>query len=338
MEKGADPQQLTSAEFAAMVDFDMLPELRACYGEGEDFDNACKAFATRIGQPDRWRSISLPAYVSWDSATIHPWARQLLCAPRVSSDEINSYVNDRIRAELGVEVPAAYRAVPWGLSPLETAPAPPQPRAQGVVQSGMLATLQGRARPAALQPTEREREEQRRADAAATRGTDALNRALLKYSADNGGADFVDVCMRDMARTNPAMRCIWPQQWMPLCKVTPDIHSPVEHMVGTIKHYLKRKMRENLCAKDDLLFQASTYQDWVLAAVEEKGNGEAGRHHITRSVDKQKCICMILAAPKTEIVTLEYTFMGKDTEVGNKRQTHRVRGAAGHWITISKWT
>lgn len=340
VEKGADPQTLTSAEFAAMFDFNMLPALCACFGEGEEFDNHCKAFAQRIGKPDQWRSISLPAYISWDSATIHPWARQLMCAPRVDSGVINEYVKLRIAEELKVAVPPDWKAVQPGLSPLDQTPLPPPPQPPGSHHRHIRSFLQpnatqGEAQGAAAQPAQP-------ADAAATQAAAAVHKALeaalAKYSKDNNGASFVDVCKREMARTDPAMRCIWPQQWMPLYKVTPDIHSPVEHMVGTIKLFLKRKMRENLCKGDDLLLQAKTYQDWVLQAVQEKGIGEAGTRHITRSIDKQKCICMILAAEKDEDVTLHYTFMGQDTQVGNKKTTHVKKGRAGDWILERRWT
>lgn len=331
---------MTSAEWAAMVDHHILPELRKCYpNDGPEFDALCQKFAKRIGVPDKWRDIALPSFISWDNASVHAHARKLLCAPRVPWADINAYVNTRIKEEFNIDTPAGYE--PATPKPPPRAPAPPP---EGTVMRGMAATLRAgrRARPERQRERtpEAEREERRQA-AQRQRAFEAecikIDAELLKWEQDHG-ASFVDVCKREMAKTQPAMRCIFPQQWMPLIRVTPDIHSPVEHMVGTIKRYIKMKIRENLGAANSMLFKAKTYQDWVLEAVEKRGNGESGRRHIKRSVDKQKCICQLLAAKTTEDVELHYVFMGDDNEVGNKRSVWKMKGFAGNWITNSRWT
>ena len=122
---------------------------------------------------------------------------------------INAYVNDRIRTELNVAVPASNRAVPGGLSPLGTAPAPPLRQAPGMVRAGLKATLERTERAPEPQRTARELQHREQADKAAAQGSSKLARFLGKYGMDNGGADFVDVCMREMARNVPGKQ--WPK-------------------------------------------------------------------------------------------------------------------------------
>ncbi|MGV0990574.1 hypothetical protein [Limnohabitans sp.] len=325
-----------------MLDHHIIPELRKCYTDG-DFDQACKDFAELIGKPDEWRSIQFPAFLSVDSASIHMWAKQLMTTPRVPIEQINEKLRQRAADEFG---DAEFATAPW--QPVAPPPpAAPQPQAEGTVSAGVGAMLGFKAparEPTPPPPTAAEQAAaaQARADAAKRdRAAEVvqikLDAQLLHYKRENG-VDFIDVAMRELANADPAMRCIFPQQWMPLAKCTPDVHSPVEHMVGMIKDHLRDCIRENLHNEDDMLFKAATYQRWVRAAAADKGSGEVGQQRIRRSIDKQKCICQILAADKGKLVTVSHTFMHGSETVGNKQSKHVVRGTGGEWPRDRRWS
>lgn len=323
--EGNDQHGVTSAEFAAMFDQHILPDLRSFY-EGDGFDEACQVFAKKIGRESEWRNVSLPAFLSLDNATIHVWARKLMCVPRVHADTINEHVNARIKKEFDI-APGAYEAVPRPPPP----PPRPEPSANGPAQN-LAACLQGR--PLVRAPTPEPVQAAAPAPGLTQEQQGVRNRVLFALAAykERTGDDLVEVVKREMALTMPGMRCLFPQQFMPLYEVTPDVHSPVEHMVGTLKRYVQRRMREQLTNRDALM-AARSYQQWLREAVATLGNEAAGRHHITRSIEKQKCICQILATPVHKIVVVKYTF-----KWSKNKHEWRVRGSAGAWIYDNKWS
>jgi hypothetical protein len=327
--EGNDPKAVTSAEFAAMFDMHIMPDLRSFYEGKGDFDQQCQDFAKLIGRESDWRNISFPAFISLDNATIHVWARKLMCVPRVHADEINARVSARIESEFSLPAGtcAQYEAVPRPAPP----PPPPEPSPNGPAQN-----LQSilNSEPMERAPTPEPPVQPAPAPGpseAQQKATRIAEEKLNMYKIKNG-ADLVQVVKREMAETMEGMRCLVPEQFMPLCEVTPDVHSPIEHMVGTIKRYVKSKMREQLTNRDALL-SARSYQVWLREAVAKKGNGPDGLYHINRSIEKQKCICQILATPRDKIVEVTYTF-----KWSKHKPKWRVRGSAGAWIYGNKWS
>jgi hypothetical protein len=126
---------------------------------------------------------------------------------------------------------------------------------------------------------------------------------------------------------------IIPHQYMPLCPITPDIHSVVEHMVGTLKGWVSQKLLAMDLDSDEVLL-GSTYQGLIWKAVQERGNGQAGREHIQGSLRKWVHILEILSAEKGQELKIPYDF-SKGKMRG--QQEHLVQGTAGDWPP-HKWT
>jgi hypothetical protein len=156
---------------------------------------------------------------------------------------------------------------------------------------------------------------------------------LSDYTVQNG----VDLWLLTQWKESimmPEFCCLLPQQFMPLSKVSPDLHNCAEHMVGTLKSDVRRQLLDSDLNNPEL-WKGRAYQAMLLDAVRERGNGPSGLNHVRRSVEKWPCTCAILAADEDEEVTLHYIF-GKPGP--NKQSVHVVKGTAGQWIRISKWT
>ena len=130
--------------------------------------------------------------------------------------------------------------------------------------------------------------------------------ALQRYAAEQG-LDFYQQCIWQTAQSDKRYRCILPQQFADHPPSTPEMNSPAEHMVGTIKGVLKRCILATRCNLEQLKL-GRTYQQWVLQAVQERSNGAAGRWHVARSVEKLPCIHKILTADAGEPVACQYIF------------------------------
>ena len=130
-----------------------------------------------------------------------------------------------------------------------------------------------------------------------------------------------------------------PQQFMPLPEATPDLHSPIEHLVRSVKACVRDKLMDGMSDPATDVLSGATYQAWLNEAVLERCNGECGMHALRRSIEKQLCICQILSTPLGEKVWVRYVF-GDDgvNATGKKKEWHEVRGTGGGWITDSRFT
>lgn len=152
------------------------------------------------------------------------------------------------------------------------------------------------------------------------------------------GVDFWQLRMWELALTQPGWCCLLPQQYMPLSKVSPDLHCVVEHMVGTVKHGVREELLD-MDLNDESMWVGSTYQVVIDKVVSSRGQGERGVHHVSRSVEKWPHVAAILAADQNEVLTLKYVFGdGGENESGRKTCEHEVRGTAGDYIRDTKWT
>ena len=161
--------------------------------------------------------------------------------------------------------------------------------------------------------------------------------ALLQRLPVQDGLTWMQRTLRQLANERKEARVLLPQQFMPLVKTTPDIHCPVEHMIGTLKAKVKQKAWEHVMDAD--LYDAAVWQRWLNEAVAEYGNGVNGRKHISGSFRKQKCICEILRTPQGEFVVVKFVFGdGGANPTGRKRSEWEVAGTGGGWIPVAKWT
>ena len=351
--EGNLPRATTASEFAAFLDLHILPDLRQMHIDNPvhgSFEADCREFARELGLDDAHSHlVQLPAWISLDNATIHPWGRKLMCNPRASSEDIDKHVRSCLYHEFG-NLPGLEK---FTLSP---GPKPVQPQrppkrnrrgASGHVPAHVHGEADRKAVRDALHDVELAEyhtklaawEEEDRAWRSVTAVCNRVYKKLeqLDTQRQPGEHTWMQRTLRKLADQRKDVRILLPQQFMPLAKVTPDVHCVVEHMVNTLK--LAVKQRALLQLHSDVLFRASAWQEWLLEAVQERGNGAAGRKHISRSIEKQKCVCKILCTPAGESVTLHYVFGdGGANPTGRKCTTWVVKGTGGGWILDSKWT
>jgi len=302
----------------------VVPTLRSFYikdrknpGHVKHYMAKCKKVAEQVQlQPWQWPLVTLPFFMSMDWDTRHTWVRQVLACPRVQQEDVYT-VTEAARQEL----------------------------TQG--------QLRGPAPDAASMAADNVRDAHNRGGFSGQLARNAVRQGhleeLRQAFRDEHGHDAELKALWDKALEDPT---IWStvlfHQFMPLSKVAPDEHCPPEHGVGTCKSGVRAKLLK--CDFDDrLLWKGKTYQDMLQEVVKDKLNGEAGQHHISKSVQKQPLICKILAAEEGEDVVLHYKFGQKraDKRASKKRsrpgrasgtEVHTVKGTAGRWIRDSKWT
>lgn len=333
-----------------MLDLVILPTLRAYY-MGPDYEARCDRFATerlKLPKSDQHK-VQLPAFISWDSAPVHYYGHQLMLSPRQSDEKVSQLIAEAYER--------AGRAGAWGTGVVGSVQAPTDfnitdvfpergaprqplgPETTNVTHVAHDLTQRsagaGGRREAAQLPV-RSTSVREVEDARLRR---LMQERLARWAIANGGGSWVDLQLRRIGIWLPGMICLLPQQIMPLPRVCPDIHCPVEHLVGTLKHWVTTKIREERYGDSGKLYLGVTYQRWVRQAVAERGNGVSGRHHVSRSVEKQRWVCEILAAEEGAQVRCEFTFAdGGENRSGDKREVWFVRGTAGGWIGDYKWT
>lgn len=291
------------SEMAAMFEWAILPAMRECYHK-ENLAGECKAFAAQIGlEPHMWPLVHVPAFISVDSAKIHPHMRKLITAPRWPLETLENMRKECLSSKLGI------RDLPERIEP---AMRPPPP----VVMS-----LQD------WQPQRQRLADEQRAE----QQKQARLLAAVQAYVEEHEVDPWQEELWKLAGWKKGHMCVLLEQWMPLSAVSPDLHSPVEHMVGTLKREVHEKILD-ADQNDPRLKTGKVYQQFILEAVAKRGNSEKGRKHIAGSVRKLPFICRILAAQQGEVLKLTYSFGGADAK------EYEVRGTAGGWIRESKWT
>lgn len=310
--EGSQAQAPVSSELAAMFTHAILPTLRSHYynpnkpGMGwRDYEDKCQEFAERIGLPeDEWYRVTIPCFFSLDWDTRHTWVRQYIAMPGRGADHLAAF-DELTFTEKGITKSQPCRP-PEAAFDLNDALDP----AKRALQLQMMKSL---------------REVQQSADERETFRADF-------YKAEN--YDMVHHARWKKSISDNNFLTVLPQQFMPLSKVSADIHSTVEHMVGTIKGEVRRLLLASDFG-DAELWKGRTYQSFVNKAVASRGNGAKGKHHIGKSTEKQRIICRILAAEKGFEFDVRYTF-GVPSE--KKKKWHTVCGTAGGWIRDTKWT
>ena len=300
------------SELAAMFTYAILPTLRkhdfdpSVPGLGwEQYKRKCAALAQEMGIPHEDRHmVTLPFYISFDWDPRHTWVRQFMADPGRSVAARRACDDDVFREHL----------VSTAREPIVPDPASDLFGSLGVA---------GRA--------QHQHKVRRMMDA--TEGGTSRARCLEDFRRDA----HVDILLQarfTKSRHDKRFLTVIPQQFMPLSKVSPDIHSPVEHMVKTVKTFVREKMLD--CdLNDGDLWKGKTYQGFIEAAVAQRGNGVDGRKHVTGSVRKQECICKILAAKDGERIEVRHVFGDPGPK---KKDRHVVVGTGGGWIKDTRWT
>lgn len=310
--EGTEARAPVSSELAAMFTYDVLPTLQKHYYDEHDpelgweqYQQQCTEFAKKIGLPPEERyKITIPCFISLDWAATHTWVRQFIAMAGRSGDALAEVRDEILTLHVGRPSSTLNR---------------PEKKPTGAANLRDLLPKADRDLARSLQGHEQV--------------NDSREHYRRRFIRDCG-YDPVQKALCDKARSDPAFITIIPEQIMPLSKVSPDIHSPVEHMVGTIKRYVKREVLE-ADLNDSELWKGRTYQKYVNDAVSLRGNGEDGRKHISKSVEKQKIICQILAEKAGTKFMVDYVFGGPGQK---KQKRHEVEGTAGAWIRSTKWT
>ncbi|MGV0990573.1 hypothetical protein [Limnohabitans sp.] len=321
--EGKVPQGLPASELAAMFCHSVVPKLRSFYLKDPNnktqvkaYKTKCKEFAKKLQLPEwQWPLVTLPFFISMDWDSRHTWVRQVLACPRATDDAVGD-VTRKARNRDFAQLPHPV------LDPADMQ----RDGLRDAANRGGLGPMLSRARANAMTL------DQQRDDF----------RTKHKYDSEL-------MALWEMAIDDPA---VWAtlifHNFMPLSKVSPDMHCPPEHGVGTCKIGVRTKLSE--CDFEDRqLWKGATYQEMLVEVVKTKMNGEVGLHQIRRSVQKQPLICKILAAEQGEDVVLHYKFGLKRFQQRGKKETsrpnrqespdvHVVKGTAGRWIKDSKWT
>lgn len=306
-----------ASELAAMFCHSVLPTLQKHYIEDhtdakqkEAYEAKCKALAAKLKLPEAdWPLITMPFFISMDWDTRHTWVRQVLATPRQTERQLEIFYREALDTAIGSSQNAA--AAPVGDAGVRDADN------RGGISAHMTRNRQ-------LQ--------------------DTRNAHRATYRQQHGHDCELYAAWERALMLPSTWGTLIPQQFMPLYKISPDMHCPPEHMVGTIK----LDVREALLAMDltqASLWRGQTYQELLVKAVEVRGNGVAGRYHISRSVEKQPLICQILAAEEDEELELQWVFGKKKMDnrknkgkASRRKTVHTVKGTAGRWIKDSKWT
>lgn len=318
---GKAAQGPVASELAAMFTFAVLPTIRKHYYDPnnpghswERYKKQCECFAAEAGIPKEERHrITVPCYISIDWDPRHTWLREFIATPgraesaRESCERALLMKDDAALVQEVLRLEQLVQDGPPDASDFSTLMSSGQ-RQHAAQQQGAWAQIV-------------------KAHADAVAQLEAAADARKK----DAGEDVILHMFFDKSRDDVAFITITLEQYMPLSKVSPDVHSPIEHLVGTIKREVKFHFLED-GHSDEALREGRTYQVLINNAVRDRANGAAGRKHIRRSVDKQHIICKILAAPKGYQFSVRYRF--GDEKVAN----HEVQGTAGAWIENTKWT
>lgn len=304
--EGAEARSIVASEMCAMVDLKVLPDLLAHYDTDPiNFEQLCRDFALAIGLPaSAYVYVFYPFFFSPDWDPRHAWFRQVMSSSRVPPDEMAQLCGQWAADDFPDIWPprAAKRQCCGKAQQLHSEPAPTQEDVAAAKQQ--------------------------------------LQDALQQWSAEHEGIDYFHWRTWHAARTDKRLRVVLPEQYHPLVKVTPDLNSPVEHAVGTIK----REIRDMLLSHDlhdPALWKAQLYRAFAEKAVLKRLTGVQGRHHIGGSVRKLPCILKILAADKGEPLVLEHVFgsePGKPVPAPGPKDRYSVKGSGGEWIRDTRWT
>ena len=296
--EGKKARAPVSSELAAMFAYAVLPTIRKHYRTGGDeaYQQLCRNFAREAQIPQQyWGAITVPCFFSLDWDTRHTWLRSVIQQPRGA--DVAGFDQRAVSQRLGAPGPHRHAS---NLQLFDEASS-----------------------------SSRVRELMRHGSAQHNRSRD-LHRAI-----NQDGCHPVLLRRWHESLSNINYITVHERQLMPLSKISPDIHSPPEHMVGTLKGDVRLKIL-GFDLSNELLWQGAQYQRWINDAVVARGNGPEGRKHILGSVRKQVIICRVLAADRGQDVHVDVVTGPADKPVVSETVT--LKGTAGAWIRDTRWT
>lgn len=309
--EGKEARSIVASELTAMVDLKVLPDMLSHYTTDPiEFEQLCRKFAVHIGLPENdYVRIYYPFFFSPDWDPRHGMFREQLCSMRVPFAEWERMKDTWVREDFPqLWPPRAAKRQCTGQQQQQ------QPAQQCELQ---------------VQPTAEERQA----------ATEQVKLAIAAWSAERG-INYIDWRRWHAARTDARLRTLRPEQYNPLVKVTPDINSPVEHCVRTIKHHVRELLLDS-DLHDSALWKGLFYRELAEKAVQTHLTGAQGRHHVSGSVRKLPCILQILAADKGEPLVLEHVFgtnVGEPVRQPGPQDRYNVKGTGGEWIRDTRWT
>lgn len=349
---GNDAKSAVASELSAMFANSVLPWIRSFYLHQEKpLEQLCAEYCAMRGLPaHEWPSVHIPASFVIDNDPRHAAMRQYIALPRVNMVEKQQQWLGRCRDEQ--QAHDAMHGEP-------SQPVPQRPHVFAYQQQSEAYNLQHcdialdrvtEASPAEFQRAKRRRDQQRSDQA-----------VLNRFAAEHGGVDLYQVHVWVHARTDSRYLCVRPEQWAVHPANTPEMNSPAEHMVKTLKEYVHGQMTDAHCNLA-VLKRGCEYQQWIQDAVQQRGNGDTGRWQIMRSVEKLSCIHRILSAPTDAEIEVQFIFNrwaphehpdqvaanpaqncdhgrgGHPLFDARKKHAHRVKGTAGYFIQNSMFT
>lgn len=349
---GNDAQSAVASEITAMFELAVFPWIRSFYEDaaqhgGKSLETLCREYCDSRGFPaDMWVHIDIPANFVIDNDPRHAMMRQYMAVPR--DPELLKQKKQWLNALQTDQTPASQRP----------SPSPPPAKRAAMWPTAAASQSHDLSHCDAVLDRVTETSLPRLRAARDARTAHTREQAALAQFRQEHGVDYYQHCIWQAARASKRYRCILPQQFADHPPSTPEMNSPAEHMVGTLKGVVKKCILASHLNFEELKL-GRTYQKWVLDAVEARGNGPAGRWHVKRSIEKLTCIHQILTADAGEKINVQYIFdrwaphehpdadpasnkdfgrTGHPDFDANKTAWHEVEGTAGGYIPDKRFT
>lgn len=306
--EGVEARSIVASEMVSMMRLKVLPDMLSCYSPDDPiaFHKLCRDFAVQIGlEPRDFVHVFYPFFISMDWDPRHGQFREYMCGMSLRQADWDAMRSDWLTEDF----PDIW---------------PPRAAKRQCVD----------AQTGAVHSREAPSEEERRT------AVQQVQQALVEWSATHDGIDYYSWRRWHAARTDPRLRTLLPEQLHPLAKTTPDLNSPVEHAVGTLKHEIREMLLQH-DMHDRALWKGPLYFQFIEQAMQKRLLGENGRHHIGGSVRKLPCIAKILAADKGESLVIEHVFgtkPGEPVRAPGPKDRYQVKGTGGEWIRDTRWT
>lgn len=151
-----------------------------------------------------------------------------------------------------------------------------------------------------------------------------------------------DAVRRDLAFEDDRWKCMLPHQYLPLAKITPDVHQVAEMLVRTYKAVLSRLFYRELDIDDDALLKARTFQRRLLLYNSERRKNMADLYAIRRSIEKSINCMYINAYDVGKTIVCKYVFRARarsdsSRTHGAPKSVHKV-SATGGAFTPPPWS
>lgn len=256
--------------------------------------------------------VCLPYWISLDNASVHKLAREQMMQPRVPTEA--TFNRSSRTLHTAVMLQQTY---------------------QGCIERARLGMYDGHS---SDPPPFYFNDAERAMHANWALDSDMFPKALAKYATACKSHGLHDVEHPELVRDHIT---IDPYQYMPLGPKMPDCHSPIEHMIGTIKGYVSRAFN-NMDHHNPKLLSLQWYLDQVRDCVREL-NGDAAKRHVLGSLQKWKFAVRLVASERSSTIHVhfpkgKYSKRGKGRPIDWDHERNKPKwlnkwenGVAGGW-------